>query len=61
MHHPPVAITKIVDPSKHEVIYEDESESIQAIGPSCALQQVVHRTPPPSSRWYRDAWFGGTP
>lgn len=49
MYHPPVAVTRIIDPTKNKVIYEDDSESTQAIGPGAAyivtsaLQQVVQR------------------
>jgi penicillin-binding protein 1A len=49
-HNPPVAITKIIDTTKgRKVIYEDESESTQAIEPSIAyltttaLQDVMER------------------
>ena len=49
-HHPPVAITRIVDTTRGgKVIYRDESESEQAIDPSVAyltttaLQDVIER------------------
>ncbi|MEA2486732.1 MAG: penicillin-binding protein, partial [Actinomycetota bacterium] len=48
MHHPPVAITKIVD-ANGKVVYKDNSQSTQAIDPAVAfittsaLEQVVQR------------------
>ena len=49
LRHRPVAITRIVDPTKGEVIYEDRSEPTRALQPgtayivTTALQQVVQR------------------
>ena len=48
LYHPPVAITKIVGPGG-KVVYEDKSETVQAISPAVAylattaLQQVIQR------------------
>jgi penicillin-binding protein 1A len=49
VHHPPVAITRIVDPTKGEIVYQDRSKPVRALEPSAAyivttaLQQVVQR------------------
>jgi penicillin-binding protein 1A len=49
MSHPPVAVTRITDPTRNKVIYEDDTEPARALGPGAAyivttaLQQAVQR------------------